>query len=38
MGTHPDVDLYLEGTDYGRPMKPFFNNIPNFWAWADKLG
>ena len=21
---------------YGRPMKPFFNNIPNFWAnWAD---
>ena len=20
MGTHPDVDLYLEGTDYRRPM------------------
>ena len=19
-------------TDYGRPMKPFINNIPNFWA------
>ena len=36
MGTHPDVDLYLEGTDYGRPMKPFFNDIPNFWA--EKLG
>ena len=36
MGTHPDVDLYLEGTDYGRPMKPFFNNISNFWAWVDK--
>jgi hypothetical protein len=23
--------------DYGRPMKPF-SKIPNFWAWADKLG
>ena len=22
---------------YGRPMKPFFIKIPNFWAWADKL-
>jgi hypothetical protein len=19
-------------------MKPFFIDIPNFWAWADKLG
>ena len=19
--------------DYGRPMKPFFIEIPNFWAW-----
>ena len=26
------------GTDYGRPIKPFFNEIPNFWAWADNLG
>ena len=25
-------------TDYGRPMKPFFIEIQNFWAWADKLG
>ena len=25
-------------TDYGRPMKPFFIEILNFWAWADKLG
>ena len=24
-------------TDYGRPMKPFFIEIQNFWAWADKL-
>ena len=25
-------------TDYGRPMKPFFIEIQNVWAWADKLG
>ena len=25
-------------TDYGRPMKPFFIEIQNFWAWSDKLG
>ena len=25
-------------TDYGHPMKPFFIEIQNFWAWADKLG
>ena len=24
-------------TDYGRSMKPFFIEIQNFWAWADKL-
>ena len=24
--------------DYGRPMKPFFIEIPNFWAWTDNLG
>ena len=23
---------------YGRPMKPFFIEIPKFWAWADNLG
>ena len=26
------------GTDYGRPMKPFFIEIQNFWAWAENLG
>ena len=26
-----DPGLYLL-TYYGRQMKPFFNNIPNFWA------
>ena len=25
-------------TDYGLPMKPFFTEIQNFWAWVDKLG
>jgi hypothetical protein len=25
-------------TDYGPPMKPFFIEIPNFWAWEDKSG
>ena len=25
-------------TDYGRPIKPFFIKVPNFWAWADNLG
>ena len=25
----------LSCTDYGLPMKPFFIEIPNFWAWAD---
>ena len=25
-------------TDYGHPERVFFSNIPNFWAWADKLG
>ena len=24
-------------TDYGRPMKPFFIEIQNFWAWAEKI-
>ena len=24
-------------TDYGCLIKPFFIEIPNFWAWADKL-
>ena len=30
--------LNIVSTDYGRPMKPFFIEIPNFCAWADKLG
>ena len=38
-----DVYVFLlqptsQTTDYGRPMKPFFIEIQNFWAWADKLG
>ena len=24
-------------TDYGRQVKPFFSEISNFWAWADKF-
>ena len=31
------IDI-LQNTDYGHPMKPFFIEIPNFWAWADNLG
>ena len=27
-----------ESTDYGRPMKPFFSEMLNFWAWEDNLG
>ena len=27
----------LTDTDYGRPMKLFFIEIQNFWAWPDKL-
>ena len=23
--------------DYGRQVKPFFSEISNFWAWADKF-
>ena len=23
--------------DYGRPIEPFFIEIPIFWAWADKF-
>ena len=30
-------DLMSGITDYGRPMKPFFIEIPNFWAWVDNL-
>ena len=32
------TNLTLLHTDYGRPKKPFFIEIPNFWAWADNLG
>ena len=28
---------FKKKTDYGRPMKPFFIEIPIFWAWADNL-
>ena len=32
------ADNMYSSTDYGRPMKPFFIEIPNFRAWADNLG
>ena len=32
------IKMIYEFTDYGRPTKPFFIEIPNFWAWADNLG
>ena len=32
------LNWFLIATDYGCPMKPFFIEIQNFWAWADKLG
>ena len=34
------TSFYLnpEATDYGRPIKPFFIEILNFWACEDKLG
>ena len=31
------IIVIIEGTDYGRPMKPFLTEI-NFLAWEDKLG
>ena len=31
-------DGWMGCTDYGRPIKPFFVKIPNFWAWEDKFG
>ena len=32
------VNLLWPPTDYERPIKPFFIEIPNFWAWTDNLG
>ena len=29
---------WLQTGTTGRPMNPFFIEIQNFWAWADKLG
>ena len=29
--------LFVQITDYGHPMKPFFIEIQNFWAWTDKM-
>ena len=31
-------DFIIHGTDYGHPERDFFLKIPEFWAWADKLG
>ena len=33
---HNGAKTFVKFMDYGRPMKPFFIKIPNFWAWADK--
>ena len=33
-----EIQVLDSVTDYGRPMKPFFIEIQNFWAWADNLG
>ena len=30
--------VMITGSTETRPMKPFFIEIQNFWAWADKLG
>ena len=32
------IKTIIDYMDYGRPMKPFFIEIQNFWAWAGKLG
>ena len=37
-GINQDLYDMVLVTDYGRPMKPFFSDISNFWPWADKLG
>ena len=31
-------EVMVKSTDYGRPINPFFIEIYNIWAWADKLG
>ena len=30
--------VMVSDTDYGRPMKPFCIETPNFWEWAERLG
>ena len=30
-------NLMVKIKDSRRPMKPFFIEIPNYWAWADKF-
>ena len=32
----PNWTQVHQSTNYGRPMKPFFIEIQNFWAWADR--
>ena len=34
---HRWTKLSVRSTDYGRFLKPFFIEIQNFWAWADKF-
>ena len=36
-GVQNNKQTITMGTDYGCPLKPFLNKIPNFWAWADNL-
>ena len=38
MNLQAQNNVILNPTDYGRPMKPFFIEIQNVWAWADNLG
>ena len=33
-----NIHFFEQSTDYGHPMKPFFIEIQNFWAWEDKQG
>ena len=33
-----NLKCILQGTYYGHSERVFFSKIPNFWAWADKLG
>ena len=38
LSTDPRTGKLVSKKEYGRPMKPFFIEMPNFWAWSDNLG